>query len=1633
MPYKPKGVFINTAAASCSIHESGKMVYNCLSGSDDFDIDYYSLDMIDVEALAEAGVVKLLLESDAGPPSPQYDFWVFNWHFVTMAMDLDPKVIAGLSGPKFTVVLELAPGDPLQLVPPGVFDAYMALDPGATRAGTIYPFPRPLDGHPRIQARAARDVPVIGSFGFGTPGKGFENLVAAVNQEFDRAVVRVNIPSGDFIGTDVIHGESYPEYIEKLCKKIAKPGVAVEFTYDFLSPEELIDWCSENDLNCFMYTRCQPGLSATTDQAIISGQPLVTSSNDTFRHIHQYIPPYPLTPLRDAMLNMRPQVEEMQRDWSKSEFNARFAEVLADFAILHDVKHRTGPVMPAKFGLYKLLIAHRRPIVGGIYSRANRLADAMRRTGKYLVSQVELDENISLGSMVSLETTDAVILADNGHLGSGELKEFSGPVVLLDPSVDSTDQMADFLVSAPFMPIIPYQTVNSPIGLHTTIWMVGFSAVPEILNVQLQRIAVELPGAKIHVLMLPCSAADHGAEELDEAILSFDNITVTFEPLPETGEEAIAKFAVSHLIMIYNDLRWSDHLQNIAELAMTTERAVAVCASPSFPKFSGMVACYDDHELSALIEMGCQAQITALSAFSEGQTYARIDSALGPWLAEPRTFERRGLKECNSKLADDSAGVREDHLELVHRLYREFLGRGPDPRGLQHYLGLLASGKTEKRLARDLSKSEEAFAYRQARNATERSITSVRELLALRGSDFVRGAYLTLLGREPDPVGLAHHLGLLEDGESREAIVQGLHLSPEGRNYSVNLIGLDRLLARQQRRWPRWINVRRPSKDAAAQRRKLNAAEFRLAELEAMIARRPSENSFLQRALDRLPPVPQIEPASIQASAIQVKQIILPRGACGTVYLLVQVKGFSSFVEIEGLRRFANSLRASGKLLRLVVWHPLAKRIELASREAIVDEPWKTLLGRDFDWYATAEDVSFVLDNASVNPGDTLIVYGQVRSPSDAEIIVETDLILESRRLGLLNLFIFPGARELTSKNFCKSACLCEEQYMQSLMLADSIIATSPQAMMELEGFFSGYQRAVRAPVRAVVLEPNLDDTAAWGFFAKQVLERLETLRDPTNFIDCFIHCPSGRLTRKEKTLASSLGAIAIDVTSKVGSLSKKLPEGPEDSAGDKARQQWLIVDGARSIDEIRAAAGKGGRKNINSAILLFDKAAVEALVANIQGLEFLASFDMLVCSSNELVDIVRTAILSTRLRFPSAKDRLVSIDSSEDSPVIVARKLAQLLVNSHPQAWQSALPIISYEQARRALPWIRNRPKLSLCISTYNRAKWLKTSLANIARQISYARDDLEILVVDNASTDETSSIPALFLHRSDFRFFRNPINVGMLGNLAVTAQRAQGEYVWILGDDDLTRSGAIERVLSLLVDKPHIELVYLNYGYTSEVTPDNVQDLDEFLDGYNVLQPPCPDEEGDVASLAAKTENFYTAIYSHIYRRDHAIRSYCQDTSGRIFSTMRSCIPTTCYVLGEMPHAPAYWVGEPSLVVNSNVSWADYGPMLDLEHLPASWDMAERIGCPVEQVDMRRSNRLWLVEMMWRQLFEADSVGNRSYLAVSDVIMRFRHLPDFDKYVPEFKKIYSEAHVRGDPAAAISPRTLFAAFANK
>ena len=105
---------------------------------------------------------------------------------------------------------------------------------------------------------------------------------------------------------------------------------------------------------------------------------------------------------------------------------------------------------------------------------------------------------------------------------------------------------------------------------------------------------------------------------------------------------------------------------------------------------------------------------------------------------------------------------------------------------------------------------------------------------------------------------------------------------------------------------------------------------------------------------------------------------------------------------------------------------------------------------------------------------------------------------------------------------------------------------------------------------------------------------------------------------------------------------------------------------------------------------------------------------------------------------------------------------------------------------------------KLSICISTLNRAAFIGSTLASI---IAQATADLEIVVVDGASTDNTEQVVMEHARRFDrLRYVRQDTNNGVDRDFDRAVELARGEYCWLLADDDLLKPGAVTAVLKTL-----------------------------------------------------------------------------------------------------------------------------------------------------------------------------------------------------------------------------------------
>lgn len=92
------------------------------------------------------------------------------------------------------------------------------------------------------------------------------------------------------------------------------------------------------------------------------------------------------------------------------------------------------------------------------------------------------------------------------------------------------------------------------------------------------------------------------------------------------------------------------------------------------------------------------------------------------------------------------------------------------------------------------------------------------------------------------------------------------------------------------------------------------------------------------------------------------------------------------------------------------------------------------------------------------------------------------------------------------------------------------------------------------------------------------------------------------------------------------------------------------------------------------------------------------------------------------------------------------------------------------------------SRPLLSICIPTYNRASILEKTLDSIVRQLD---DDIEIVISDNCSTDNTEEVGRRYAEKYDsIKYYRNEVNVRD-ANFSLSLDRGTGLFLKLMKDN--------------------------------------------------------------------------------------------------------------------------------------------------------------------------------------------------------------------------------------------------------
>lgn len=139
----------------------------------------------------------------------------------------------------------------------------------------------------------------------------------------------------------------------------------------------------------------------------------------------------------------------------------------------------------------------------------------------------------------------------------------------------------------------------------------------------------------------------------------------------------------------------------------------------------------------------------------------------------------------------------------------------------------------------------------------------------------------------------------------------------------------------------------------------------------------------------------------------------------------------------------------------------------------------------------------------------------------------------------------------------------------------------------------------------------------------------------------------------------------------------------------------------------------------------------------------------------------------------------------------------------------------------------------VSVIIPTYNSGKYIEKAV-NSAKIQKYVK---EVIVVDDASTDDTREVLNNYIENNKITYIRNKINLGVAESRNVGVRKAKGKYIAFLDSDDWWAEDKLERQMQFMISNG-----YSLCGTSRKLVNELGEDLSRIIHvekviGYNEL----------------------------------------------------------------------------------------------------------------------------------------------------------------------------------------------------
>lgn len=130
-----------------------------------------------------------------------------------------------------------------------------------------------------------------------------------------------------------------------------------------------------------------------------------------------------------------------------------------------------------------------------------------------------------------------------------------------------------------------------------------------------------------------------------------------------------------------------------------------------------------------------------------------------------------------------------------------------------------------------------------------------------------------------------------------------------------------------------------------------------------------------------------------------------------------------------------------------------------------------------------------------------------------------------------------------------------------------------------------------------------------------------------------------------------------------------------------------------------------------------------------------------------------------------------------------------------------------------------QHKPLLSICIPTYNRSAYLEICLQNFCEQLKQYSKEIELIVSDNCSIDNTDEIVERFIKGGNkITYLRNETNIGPDANIVECVKKCNGDFFWVFGDDDHLLENKLQPIIANLRTNEYSMIYLENYWFDKD-----------------------------------------------------------------------------------------------------------------------------------------------------------------------------------------------------------------------